>query len=366
MTPSKTRFNIAHLRLQNQRLLDRPFKKATDVVHWMGAVQSQDYPGAKWGVGVRMTAGSDAALDDAFNAGEILRTHVLRPTWHFVTAADLPWLLDLTGPRIQQANASMYRRMELDDKVLKRVHMIIRKTLEGGNFRTRAELAAILAAKGIVAAGQRITYIAMHAELAGLICSGPLRGKQHTYALVEERTPRVSKLDRDAALAELANRYFTSHGPATVYDFAWWSGLTVTDARRASQMLDQSFESVQFENKVYVMRREPACAPPALSIVHLLPNYDEHVVAYRDHGPSLDPLTPHALEGWGNSLTSHLVVRNGLVVGGWRRAIMPDHIVARFDIRIPLKMKETAALKRAVQEYARFMNMSVEIESVHA
>jgi hypothetical protein len=366
VTPAKTRFNIAHLRLQNQRLLDRPFQTAREAVHWLGAVQSQDYPGAKWGVGLRMHAGTDADVEAAFNAGEILRTHILRPTWHFVTQSDLPWMLDLTAARIQQANASMYRNLELDDVLLKRVHKLIRKALEGGNFRTRAELAAFLAGKGIAAAGQRITYIAMHAELAGLICSGPLRGKQQTYGLVEERAPRTKKLDRDEALNMLAERYFTSHGPATIYDFAWWSGLTVSDARRGAQMLDESFVSIEHESKTYFMRQEAAWAPPSLPVVHLLPNYDEHVVAYRDHGPSLDPQTPDALYGWGNSLTAHIVVRNGLVVGGWRRTTTPDHITARFDVKIPFKPKEAAALKRALQEYARFMSRPVQTEGTVA
>ena len=366
MTPSRTGFNIAHLRLQNQRLLDRPFQTAREAVHWLGAVQSQDYPGAKWGVGLRMNGGTDADVESAFNAGEILRTHILRPTWHFVTRSDLPWMLDLTGARIQQANASMYRNLELDDGLLKRVHKIIRKALEGGNFRTRAELAAILADKRIAAAGQRITYIAMHAELAGLICSGPLRGKQQTYGLVDERAPRANKFDRDEALSMLADRYFKSHGPATIYDFAWWSGLTVSDARRGSQMLDKSFASIEYESKTYFMPEEAACAPPSLPALHLLPNYDEHVVAYRDHGPSLDPQTPDALYGWGNSLTAHIVLRNGLVVGGWRRTTTPDRITARFDVKISFKPREATALRKAVREYARFMNTNVEMEGVIA
>jgi hypothetical protein len=362
----KRGFNIAHLRLQNQRLLDRPFQKPADVVHWLGAVQSQDYPGAKWGVGQRMAAATDAGLDAAFNAGEILRTHILRPTWHFVTPADLPWMLELSGPRVNQTNVGMYRRLELDDAFFKRTHKIIRKALQDGNYRTRNELGAILAAKGMTAVGQRIAYIAMQAETAGLICSGPVRGKQQTYALVEERTPHRPKHSRDEALAMLATRYFTSHGPATAYDFAWWSGLTVGDARRGIQMLDRSFESVEFENKIYVMRQEAASAPPTLPVVHLLPNYDEHVVAYRDHGPSLDPHTPNALDGWGNALTAHIVVRNGLVVGGWRRTVEAERIAARFDVRIPFKRTETAALKRALGDYARFMGKPVEIERVIA
>ena len=328
------------------------------MVRWLGAVQSQDYPNAKYAIALRMQAGTDARVSAAFDAGEIVRTHALRPTWHFLAADDLRWILALTGPRVQLANAAQYRRMELDDVVLKKAHAVIRKALQDGQYRTRAELAAILDAKGIRASGQRAAYIAMHAELHGLICSGPTRGKQHTYALVDERVPKGKSFTGDQALAELARRYFTSHGPATLHDFAWWSGQTVGAGKRAVEMLGSDLESMALAGKTYWLT-DGVAAKMRAPVMHLLPNYDEHVVAYRDHGPSLDPRNPHALYGWGNGLTPHLVVLNGLVIGGWKRRVERDRVVITPSVPVPLQVREQRALERAAAEYGRYLGESV-------
>ena len=335
-------------------------KKAADVVRWLGAVQSQDYPNAKYAIALRMQASTDAQVSRAFDAGEIVRTHALRPTWHFLAADDLRWILALTGPRVQLANAAQYRRMELDDVVLNKAHTVIRKALQDRQYRTRAELAAILEAKGIRASAQRGTYIAMHAELHGLICSGPARGKQHTYALVDERVPKGKSFAGDEALAELARRYFTSHGPATLHDFAWWSGQTVGAAKRAVEMLGDGLESSVIAGKTYWFTDGVAVKMRA-PVVHLLPNYDEHVVAYRDHGPSLDPRNPHALYGWGNALTPHLVVLNGLVIGGWKRRADRDGVVIEPSVPVPLQAREQRALEWAAAEYSRYLGEPVRL-----
>ena len=200
-------------------------------MRWLGAVQAQDYHGAKWALALRTRGVDSAALDRAFDAGAFLRTHVMRPTWHFVAPEDLRWLLALTGPRVHAVNAHPYRAFELDAPLFRRAHALLTRALRGGRSLTRLELATALEAGGIAARGQRLAYIVMHAEIDALVCSGPMRGKQHTYMLLEERVPPAPALARDEALATLARRYFTSHGPATAHDFAWWSGLTVADAR---------------------------------------------------------------------------------------------------------------------------------------
>jgi hypothetical protein len=351
--------SIARQRLISQGLVGARFKTPSAVVRWLGAVQSQDYPGAKWGVATRMNGMSDLELDVAFNAGQIVRTHMMRPTWHFVTPQDLRWILALTSPRVHIMNGPVYRRGELDDALFRRAQHVITRTLVGGRSATRAELAKALESKRISAKGLRLAYIVMQAELAGLICSGPLRGKQHTYMLVEERVPPARTYTRDESLAMLAERYFTSHGPATVHDFSWWSGLTVADSKRATQLLDRKLDSLELGGKTYWL----SAAAPEVDVqsptVHLLPNYDEHVVAYRDHGPSLDPRTPHALQGWGNALTAHLVVVNGLVVGGWRRALESTHVVLRLALPIPLRKTEMTALKREAEAFGKFLGLPV-------
>ena len=223
--------DIAQQRLIKQRLAADHFEKPAEVVDWLVAVQAQDYAGAKWALGLRLHDAHDADLDRAFNAGSILRTHVMRPTWHFVTPIDIRWLLTLTAPRVHAANAHRYRELELDDATLKRSRKVLTKTLQGGQHLTREELGEALENAGIAEAkGQRLAYMVMAAELDGLICSGPRRGKQFTYALLEERVQPGATLTHDEALATFTRRYFTGHGPATVQDFAKWSGLTIADA----------------------------------------------------------------------------------------------------------------------------------------
>jgi hypothetical protein len=228
--------DIAQWRLHAQHLTGTPLKTAADVVGWLGAVQSQDYAGAKWAVAQRTNGLTDADLDQAFADGSILRTHVLRPTWHFVTPADIRWLLAVTKPRVHALNAYMYRQCELDETLLRRSSDVLANALVGGRQLTRTELGASLAQAGIVAEGIRLGYIIHYAELEAVICSGARRGKQFTYALLEERAPQAKRLDPDAALAELAKRYFTSHGPATLKDLTWWSSLTLAEARMAVEL----------------------------------------------------------------------------------------------------------------------------------
>lgn len=228
--------DIATRRLHTQRLAGEPFASAVDAVAWLGAVQSQDYAGAKWALGQRTRGVTDADLDRLCDEGAILRTHVMRPTWHFVLPCDIRWLLGLTAPRVKARLAPYDRRLEIDAPLLKRSHAVIESALEGGSSLTRAELGAALERAGIPAAGQRLGHLVSYAELDAIVVSGPRRGRQVTYALLEERAPSARRLDRDEALAELTRRYFTGHGPAQVQDFAWWSGLTVADVRRGLEL----------------------------------------------------------------------------------------------------------------------------------
>ncbi len=209
--------DLVERRLANQRLDRAGPRQAARVVEWLGAVQAQEYGPARWGLGMRMPDGTtDADISDAFDAGRILRTHVLRPTWHFVTSADIRWMLELTGPRVQRLMASSNRTLELDARTLACGIAACERALDGHRHLTRAELSGALADAGIQAKSQRLAHIVMHAELEGVICSGPRRGKTFTYALVAERAPHAGRLDPDEALATLTFRYFRSHGPATV------------------------------------------------------------------------------------------------------------------------------------------------------
>ena len=230
--------DIAHRRLHNQHITRRTLETPQALVEWLGAVQAQDFAAAKWALGLRLQGVTDDDIEQAFTDGAILRTHVMRPTWHFVSPADIRWLLALTAPRVHAASAYSNRKLELDDAMFRCTHAVLANALQGGKQLTRDELASALQQAGIVTEGeQRVTHIMMRAELDGIICSGARRGKQFTYALLAERAPQARSLARDEALAELTMRYLMSHGPATIQDFVWWSGLTVADARAGLAMV---------------------------------------------------------------------------------------------------------------------------------
>lgn len=314
--------DILAARRRNQLLLSPPAKTPSEIVAWLGAVQSQDYAGAKWALGLRNPRLTDAASDEAFNRGDILRTHVLRPTWHFVAAADLRWILALSGPRVHAVNGPYYRANEIDAALMSRARRVFERALADGP-KTRTDLATALKRAGIDAAGLRLAYIVMHAELDAVLCSGPRQGKQFTYALADERAPRSDARPRAEGLLELTRRYFRSHGPATLRDFSWWSGLTIGDIKHAVTALGRDLESREYEGRTYWSAAgcEPVEKPGkrgrrAHRDALLLPNYDESLIAYRDRQLHVAPRPPGATAF---PPLPHQLVVDGLVVGGWRR-----------------------------------------------
>ena len=360
---------IATRRLDASGLLAARFSTPEEVVGWFGAVQSQDYAGASWGVGQRLGPGvTSADIDAAFDAGRIVRTHAMRPTWHFLRPADIRWILALTSHRVQRINAPYYRKAELDGPALARAADVIVAALEGGRFLTRSELAAALEAEGFSTEGQRLSLFVMNAELEGVICSGPRRGKQFTYALLDERVPAAAgslPFAGDAALAELTRRYFTSHGPAQPADFAWWSGLTLGEARRGMELAADSLvrESIEGADWWWAppMDGEPRM-PGGGPLVHLLPNYDEYVGSYRDHGPTFD--ASMLGERWVEEVfAAHLVFIDGMAIGGWKRELRPREVVVRPDVLIKLDARQRAGLKRAAAAYGAFLGLPARVES---
>jgi hypothetical protein len=265
------------------------------VVAWLGAVQAQDYHAAKWALGLRLKGATDETVERAFTTGSILRTHLLRPTWHFVAPTDIRWMLDLTAPRIHAASAYQYRKLDLDSKVFRRTRVALTKALQGGRQLTRDELRDVLAREGIAVRGlERMAHIMMSAELDGLVCSGGRSGKQFTYALLEERVPKSKTLKRDEALAELVKRFFVSHGPATIQDFVKWSGLTTVDAMRGLEPVKAELSHQVVDRRAYwfstmmpsaKMKTFTAAKTP---IAFLLPNYDEFTVGYRNDRGAVD------------------------------------------------------------------------------
>ena len=347
---------IAARRLHNQRLAWAKARSAAGAVAWLGAVQAQEYGPARWALGVRLPEGrSDAEIARAFDRGGILRTHVLRPTWHFVTPEDIRWMLALTAPRVHARMAPYDRRLELDAPLLTRAAAVIERALGDGGFLTRQELRLALDRAGIDTRSPRLAHIVLYAELEQIACSGPRRGNQFTYAPVAARAPRARVLPRDEALALLTKRYFQSHGPATVRDFVWWSGLTTADAKRGLGMTRARAESI--EGLTYWSLPGTAgvgAAPP----VHLLPIYDEYLIAYHDrvavpHGP----LVLRSMAG--PATFQHALVIRGQVAGTWRTSAKGGSVA--IDV-VPLRRLtrgEQSAVREALTAYERFLRVPV-------
>ncbi|HZN98175.1 MAG TPA: winged helix DNA-binding domain-containing protein [Gemmatimonadales bacterium] len=347
---------IPDQRLHNQRISRPRGRDPARIVAWLGAVQAQEYGPAKWALGLRMSPGmTDKALDRALDRGAILRTHVLRPTWHFVTPADIRWMLELTAPLVHRRMSTYDRQLGLDTAVMTRAAGIFERALGDHGCLTRRELGTHLQRAGLPSRSMELGHIAMYAELEGLICSGPRRGTQSTYALLEHLAPGAPRLSREEALAELAERFFRSHGPATVRDFVWWSGIGTPDAKRALEMIrarPQEVGGIRYWTVGRSLqpgaRRKPA--------VDLLPIYDEYLVAYRDR-----QVVPHAL--YANSLVSfrHALVVDGQVAGTWRTGLTPRGMVLDVESPRALTGSEKRGLSRAVERYRRFLGVPVKL-----
>jgi hypothetical protein len=350
-----TNLDIAHQRLHSQLIMQRTFEKPEDVVRWLGAVQAQDYPGALWGVGLRMRSAVAADIEQAMADGVIVRTHPMRGTWHFVAAADIRWLLTLMAPGRIASNALWYRRLELDEATFAKGNVVFAKALQGGKKLTRRELAAALRQAGISTEGLRLTFLLHRAELEGVIGSGARRGKQFTFALLDEVVPVSRSLERDEALAELASRYFTSHGPATLQDFIWWSGLIAADARAGLEMVKSRFIQEAIDGKTYWLSPSTLTAKVASPTAYLLPPYDEYTVAYKDRSAILDPAYAQQT-GYGIGPT---IVVDGQIVGSWKRTFNKDAVVITSDLFTSLSEAQNRAIATAVERYSRFVGKSM-------
>jgi hypothetical protein len=344
---------IAWRRLAGQFLTVPGPGDAAGVVRALGAVQAQDYAGAKWALGQRIRGGAtDAEVERAIDAGAIVRTHVLRPTWHLVAPEDIRWMLALTAPRISRALSYYNVRLGLTPAVLRRGNAVIARALEGGRALTRAELSAALERARIPVGGShRLGRVLVQAELDALVCSGPRRGKQSTHALLDERVPGAGRvLDRDEALGELARRYFPTRGPATARDFAWWAGLTLADARRAIEVAGRRLARVEIDGAPYWMAAA-ADTPPRRARAHLLPNYDEYFIGLVDRGAIGARLGHVGSVTGGNGLIGHVVTVNGQLVGVWRRT--GDGL--RLDLAARLSPVERRLVAREVRRLGAFL-----------
>lgn len=354
---------IASRRIHSQRLAGNPLDAPQDVVRWLLAVQSQDYGPAKWSVGERTRDATDAMLDEAFAAGTILRTHVLRPTWHFVLPADIRWLQELAAPRVHAQNAYYYRQTGLEDGDTRvKARRLITDALRGGNPLTRRELETVLAGGGVTAKGLGMAYVLMDAELDCLLCSGGLRGRQQTYALLEERAPDAPSLPRDEALAELATRYFTSRGPATAKDLRFWCSLPLADIQRGVEAAAPGL--VQEEVDGLTFWSAPGGAPPEVPspVVHLLQGLDEYFVGYGESREYCDRsgVRPSRVD---RSIYNGAVILDTQLAGHWKRTVTKRAVTFTVALRMPFDDAQMRALQAAADAHGRFLCLPASVEA---
>jgi Winged helix DNA-binding domain len=348
-----THADLLRRRLRTQHVTGASLTTPEQVVGWLGAVQAQDYAAARWALALRAKNVTETAVDDALASGAILRTHVLRPTWHFVVPDDIRWMLRLTAPRVNVAMAYFYRTHELDDRLVAKSHAVLRRVLHGGRQLTRRALASALEKARIIRSKDsplRVFGLLLRAELDALVCSGARVGSQFTYALLDDRVPPGRTLPGEEARAELVRRYFVSHGPATLRDFRWWSGLTAADARHGLEAVESQLDRDVIDGKVFW--RGPNTRPRAKTSMaaHLLPIYDECLLSYRD---GREHVADHAHQGI--FFYGPAIVMDGRIVGAWKRTLSGTSVVLEAVPFAPLGGRETSALTRAVRRYGRFM-----------
>jgi len=353
-------------RMVQQRLIQDPLDDPKELVAYMGAVQAQEYYETKWGLHLRMPSWGDQALEEAFAQGRILRTHAMRPTWHFLAPEDIRWVQRLTGHRVHRGSGHMYRRLELDEPVLQRSGEVFVQSLEGGRCLTRTELGQALGEAGIQASGMRLAYILMYWELEALICSGPRRGKQFTYALVAERAPQALDLEREEALAEFTRRYFRSHGPATEHDFSWWSGLTLGEVREGLALAGDALTAEVIDGTRYWFAADLVpVSPQAVEAferrVFLLPTLDELLVGYGLHAGS----RMGSRDLGGDELRFFATVTRGeRILGSWRRLLRRDVVEVEVAPLHELSAEERQGLEEEAQRFGEFLGLRAVVRLV--
>ncbi|SIN66188.1 winged helix DNA-binding domain-containing protein [Chitinophaga niabensis] len=333
--------DITHYRLLNQQVTHSAFSEPGKLIAWMGCMQAEDYSSAKWAIGNRLRHLTSADIEKAFQGAAFFRSQVLRPAWHFVAPDDLGWLLELSAQRIKAGYKQLHNRLDITNADLKRSKTIMAKALEGNKRKTRAELLALCLKTNKHLDEIRMNFLILDAELDGLIVNGGRQGNEFVYALLGELVPSPVILEKEAAIAELARRYFSSRGPATLPDFVWWSGLTPEEAKVGFEMNKDALQHVVINGQAYWFA-ETQPALPAPHTVSLLPSFDEYMAGYLDNG-SFKPS----------------VILNGKVAGTWKYRELKRTIQIETQLYTPLGKEAAHAVLSAEKAYARFLGKAI-------
>lgn len=347
---------LISLRLHNQRLSKTDFTNPAEVISWLGAVQAQDFLGSLWTVGQRMKKACEADIEKAIADRRIVRTWPMRGTLHFVMPENVRWMLKLLSARIITRAQTNYRLEGLDKATLTKSNKLIEKALRDGKMLMRDEVYDAVERGKITLGGQRGIHILVHAALEGLICVGPRKGKQHTFTLLDEWIPKGKDLSRDESLVELATIYFQSHGPATVHDFSWWTGLTIAESKLAIEMMKPKLISVSVDDQLFWMTEEASAAKLKKPHVALTSWFDEILIGYKDRSMIIDSSSSKFIQNPKNGIFSSNILIDGKVVGSWKRTLAKGKVEMELKPFRKFSAKENAAVNAAVKRYTAFVS----------
>lgn len=352
---------ISHHRLVSQKLYKTSSISPQEIVKHMGAIQAQDYSMAKWAIGSRCDA-TEAAIEEAINSAKIIRTHILRPTWHFVSADDIYWMLDVSAPQVKRFTASAGKKYDYDAKKLDQTNSKIEKLLSGNNHLTREEIMQELGIKKTSNEDFLSAALMMNAELDGLVCNGRMKGKQITYALLEERVPKPkSKLTKEEGLAKLALKYFVSHGPATLHDFSWWSGFPPTICQNAINAIKLQLYSVAIDNQIFWFGNDSSDETNFRESVHFLPAFDEILIAYKTREVSV--LQEHQSKTFtNNGIFKPIILENSKVIGMWKRTIKKNHAKIETQFFNETESHKKAIIFEGIKAFENYLGTKILIE----
>jgi hypothetical protein len=353
---------IAHQRLKAQHICGDRSSTPLETVESLGAVQAQDYPSAMWAIGLRTQNATFAMVERSISEKMIVRSALFRNTLHLVPATDLRWMLKLTSAhsrifinRIARANG-----LDLNEDLIERSQDILSTTLHGGKLMTRDDLGASLQENGVPTKGLARLLILQRAQADGLICYGPRQGRQQVFTLIEEWLPRVPDLENEEALERLSLQYFRGHGPATLHDFSWWSGLGMSEARRGLGMVHPKLHSEQIGDQIYWSGggSRPDCGRG--TGLWLLPNFDEYTVGYKDRSAVFDErYESKALSARGHIPLENVIVLNGEIVGVWKRRVEKETVRITAQAFKELDPEKQKQLKMAIEEQRSFFSGSL-------
>jgi len=349
-------------RLRNQQITGDHCYTPAELVGWLGGIQAQNYEQAKWALGCRLTGLNENSIEQEIEGKSIIRSWLFRGTLHFVAAADIHWLLDLISAKIIQSSHTRNKQLELDEALFKKCNGLLSRAFKSKATLTREEITLKLAAAGINTGAPRLYHLLHRAALEKIICMGPKQGKQFTYMLVNHCVPPGKPLKKDEALYQLALRYFKSHGPATLQDFLWWSGLTISDAKTALESAKSKLLSLKNGADIfwYALNQQPKA--PASKIMRLLAGFDEYVLGYKDRSRFLSPARAKEVIT-ANGLFNPTIVYDGQVIGTWKR-LMDKHnnVEIKTNMFRMLTIDEQKKLVRAIKEYGIYLGKAVALK----